>query len=166
MIGSILRHALIAGALLIPSEAIAGTYQFTVSGNASAIFSLDSSPIPTSNGADDFTITGVNGTFNGAPTTFDVVFYDSSLAGGFDISGLLSLAGDQLFTGTTSTPTFILGSFPLSTYGSSDNAYSLTISSTDGALPEPASWAMMLIGLAVIGAAWRRGANARAREAA
>lgn len=156
MIGSILRHALVAGALLISSPAIAGTYQFTLSGNATAAFSLDSSPNPTSNGLDDFTIAGVNGTFNGAPTTFDLVFYDTSESGGFDISGLLSLAGDQLFTGSTSSPTFIPGTYTLSTYGSTDNAFSLTISSSDIAVPEPGSWAMMLIGLAALGAAARR----------
>jgi hypothetical protein len=165
MIGIILRHALIAGALLIPSQAIAGTYQFTVSGNASATFSLDSSPTPSSNGVDDFTIAGVNGTFNGTPTTFDLLFYDSAEFGGFDISGLLSLAGDQLFTGSTNSPTFVLGTFPLSTYGSTDNAYSLTISSSDTAVPEPGSWAMMLFGLGALGLAVRRSSgSAKARE--
>ena len=156
MIGSILRHALVAGALLISSPAIAGTYQFTLSGNATAVFSLNSSPTPSSNGPDDFTITGVNGTFNGAPTTFDLLFYDTAESGGFDISGLLSLSGDQLFTGSTSSPSFILGTFPLSTYGSTDKAFSLTISSSDGAVPEPASWTMMLLGLAALGGAARR----------
>lgn len=167
MIGTILRHALIAGALLIPSQAIAGTYQFTVSGNASATFSLDSSPTPSSNGADDFTITGVNGTFNGAPTTFDLLFYDNAEFGGFDISGLLGLEGDQLFTGSTASPTFVLGTFPLSTYGSTDNAYTLTISSSDAAVPEPGSWAMMLFGLGALGVAARRSSgSAKARELA
>ena len=165
MIGSILRHALIAGALLISSPAIAGTYQFTVAGNASALFGLDSSPTPTSSGADDFTITGVNGTFNGSPTTFDLLFYDTAESGGFDISGLLSTAGDQLFTGSPSNPTFVLGTFTLSTYGSNDQAFTLTISSSDGAVPEPASWAMLLLGLAAIGTASRR-EQAKVRERA
>ena len=166
MIGSILRHALIAGALLISSPAIAGTYQFTVSGNASALFSLDSSPTPTSSGTDDFTITGVNGTFNGSATTFDLLFYDTTESGGFDISGLLSLAGDQLFTGSTSSPTFIPGTFTLSTYGSNDRAYTLTISSSDGAVPEPASWTMMLVGFAALGAIASRSRSAKTRESA
>ena len=166
MIGSIFRYALIAGALLIPSEALADTYQFTLSGNASALFGLDSSPTPTSNGADDFTIAGVNGTFNGSPATFDLLFYDSSESGGFDISGLLNTAGDQLFTGTTSNPTFILGTFTLSTYGSSDRAYTLTISSMDAAVPEPSSWAMMLLGFTALGVVARRNRSNKGREPA
>jgi PEP-CTERM motif-containing protein len=56
-------------------------------------------------------------------------------------------AGAALFTGPASAPTFKLGTFAL------DNS-TLTIS-TIGA-PEPASWALMILGFGAVGAALRR----------
>ena len=111
---------------LVPSAASAATYLFNLTGNGqTASFSLNSSPVPTASGTNDFTLGSVSGTYNGSPTLFTILFYDTSLSGGLDLNSggpLLSLAGPQLFTGTTANPTFILGNFVLSTYGSNDQA--------------------------------------------
>jgi hypothetical protein len=53
-----------------------------------------------------------------------------------------------LFTGPTSAPTFKLGTFEL------DSDSTLTISAIGA--PEPASWALMILGFGAVGAALRR----------
>jgi hypothetical protein len=164
MLQRLLRGALLALAFAaaLPSHAGAATYLFTISGNASATFSLGSSPTPTLSGSNGFEIDGVTGTYNGSPTTFDLLFFTSADDGGLDVNSagsgsLLSLSGPELFTGTTANPTFVLGTFPLSTFGSNDLLYSLTISEAPtGAVPEPGSWALLLLGFGAIGVAMRR----------
>ena len=101
----------------------------------------------------------VAGTYNGSPTTFDeLFFFVSSEDGGLQLNDqsvtLYDLAGSQLFTGTTSNPTFVPGNYLMSTFGSQDHLYSLSISSTG--VPEPATWAMMMLGLGAIGLALRQ----------
>lgn len=73
------------------------------------------------------------------------------------------LFGTQLFTGPTSAPVFTLGTFDLSSTPRNGGdpvqplTYRLTISDMPiGAVPEPAAWAMMLVGVGSIGAALRR----------
>jgi hypothetical protein len=72
------------------------------------------------------------------------------------------LFGTQLFTGPTTAPVFKLGTFDLSSTPRNGGdpvqplTYRITISDTAiGALPEPATWAMMLLGFGVVGAALR-----------
>jgi len=81
-------------------------------------------------------------------------FYDSANQGGFD-DDEGSYLGDALFTGDTAHPTFKLGTFALDNFGS---GASLTISSVGAVspVPEPATWAMMLIGVGAVGASARR----------
>jgi hypothetical protein len=102
-----------------------------------------------------FTISGVNGTLNGFNQSFDLSFYDPSIGGGFDLDPGLSLAGPQLYSGPSSSPTFLTGNFNLTNYPGQDGSYSLSISSVGGAVPEPATWAMMLLGFGFVGGAMR-----------
>ena len=92
----------------------------------------------------------------------DLTFYTTAQAGGFkihDYNGgdvdLLVTHGAQLFTGTTAQPTFKLGTFALSPSSGTDR-YTLTISNAVGAVPEPASWALMIGGFGLAGGALRR----------
>lgn len=82
-----------------------------------------------------------------------------------ELAGLqqFRLFGAQLFTGPTSAPVFTLGTFDLaSTPRNSPRdpiqplTYRVTISDSPiGAVPEPATWAMMLLGFGFVGGAMR-----------
>jgi hypothetical protein len=145
----------LAFAALFPlsSAANAAVYLFTLTGPNTASFSLNSSPIPNSTGVGSFTLLNVAGTFNGSATTFgSISFFDVPHDGGFGAGASLDLGGPQLFTGTLTNPTFTLGTFSLTDGGFVPN-YTLTI--TNAAVPEPATWAMMLLGFGAIGLSMR-----------
>ena len=74
--------------------------------------------------------------------------------------GLLVAVGPQRYTGAESAPTFQLGNFALTESRDGVGRYTLTISAVSAA-PEPATFALLLGGLVVGGAAVarRRGAE-------
>jgi hypothetical protein len=167
---SLLRRALLllafATSLPLASAANASVYLFNLTGPHTATFSLNGSPTPAATGTGFFTLQNVPGTSDGAATTFaQLSFFDAAHDGGYSLLG-----GPQLFTGTLASPTFTLGTFALSDDGFVSFKYNLSI--TDAAsVPEPATWAMMLLGFAGIGLALRRrtraaGAAKPARSAA
>ena len=91
----------------------------------------------------------------------DYSFYTSGAGGAFD-DGTADHAyfGAQLFTGTTAAPVFTPGTYNLyygSTTGTPDAV--LTISGPAGPVPEAASWAMMLLGLGMVGGVMRHRAR-------
>ena len=162
-----MREAMVAialAALLGSSGANAATYLFSLSGPNTASFSLDSSPTPDamSTFPQQFTLNDVTGTYNGAPTVFDLTFFGNAMFGGFAAAGTaLDLEGSALFTGLeyfgpgteVTPPVFKLGTFLLAGgCGGTcigDPLYTLSISDA-ASVPEPASWAMMLLGFAAI----------------
>lgn len=144
----------------ISSAANAAVYLFTISGPNTATFALDSSPVPSSTnpvGAGGyFTLTNILGSYNGLPTTFSQMqFYTSGqFDGGLFVNSTINLSGPQLFTGSLANPTFSLGTFTLSDGNPLHAPYLLSI--TAGAVPEPTTWATMLLGFAGIGWVSRR----------
>lgn len=158
----VLRNAVtvlaFATAVSLTSAADAAAYLFTLSGPNAAVFALDSSPTPAAAGNGYFTLANIAGTYNGSPATFaDLTFFSTgATSGGFLASSggsaLIDLEGAQLFSGTTASPTFTLGTFNLD-----DGFYhAYTLSITAAAVPEPASWLMMLLGFTTIALAIRR----------
>ncbi|HMJ06002.1 MAG TPA: PEPxxWA-CTERM sorting domain-containing protein [Chthoniobacterales bacterium] len=145
-----------AATLPLATAAHADVYVFDLSGPNTASFMLDSSPTPSSTTSSYFDLQNVAGTYNGSPATFaDIFFFTGSFDGGFAATGVnLNLVGTQLFTGTLTNPTFKLGTFALCDCSFGTPNYSLSI--TSGAVPEPATWAMMLIGFGAIGLTMRR----------
>lgn len=143
---------------LCAAPAIADPLAFSfnsISGPASNFsFTLDSSPTVASFNSTMFQSNGVNVIFGGTPKSDNISFYTVGNGGGLaDLmgNGQFNLFGAQLFTGSTNFPMFATGSFDLkSSAGAS--AGTLTIS----AVPEPATWAMMLIGFGAMGASLRR----------
>jgi PEP-CTERM motif len=138
-----------ATALPVASTANAAAYFFALSGANTATFTLDSSPTPNVTGAGYFTVQNVAGTYNGSPVTFaGISFFDALHDGGFS-AGSINLGGPQLFTGTLEDPMFTLGTFSLCdcTFGVSN----YTVSITGAAVPEAATWMMMLFGFGAIG---------------
>lgn len=145
-----------AGAALAvaASAASAETYTFTLTGDYSATWTLDSSVF-----SDDpydgqgFILWDIMGNFSGAVSpVVDLTFYHGDLGGGLQIDDfyegltLFVADGPQLYTGTEDNPTFTLGTFTLTEY-QGIGTYTLTVS----AVPEPASVAMLLAGLGIVG---------------
>lgn len=144
------------------ASAQADTYQFTLSGDYSASWQLTSSPLPDIAGdGQSFTLWDVAGSFPGATQALaDLTFYHADLGGGFEIDDfygdatLLITDGAQLYTGTEDSPTFTLGTFHLTEYQGTGN-YTLTVTNVS-AVPEPASVALLLGGLGLMGTAAAR----------
>jgi hypothetical protein len=85
-----------------------------------------------------------------------LAFFNSTLSGGFAAAPNLvddyyfSFASSQLFSGSTSSPTFLADTYVLFDYASKEEVGSLVISDVS-AVPEPSTWAMLLIGFVGIG---------------
>lgn len=157
-IGKAIAAAAVAGSLITASGAVATTLDFVYQENLGfftidASWSQPSSPaplsatplqftdVPVSNGVYAFGATGsppTTGTFS------DVDFYNAAFSGplgpgGFE-AGPVGDFGPQLYSGTETAPMFAPGTYSLANG-------TLTVTS----VPEPAAWALMLIGFGGIG---------------
>lgn len=157
-----------------PAMAASFDYNFsleTTGGDSyvgSGIFDADSSG--TSGDQTTWLITGASGTLDMNPGTADTMRYTitgaPTIAGSqyfvFDQSGLLSADFSLNTTGqpiavTGSISNGFFGAYGPETFGSA--TLSITARATDpvnGAVPEPATWGMMLVGFGAAGAALRR----------
>ena len=154
--------AAVAG-LAFAAPAMAVDLKFTIVGDYTASFVLPSSPSPdVAFDGSYFTIFDVPGFDDAAFGVADLDFYNQAIGGGIGIRDfyrnvdLLLTDGPQLYSGPESSPTFLLGSYALTDYFGSGDTYTLTISSLSATVPEPASWAMMIAGMGMAGAALRR----------
>jgi hypothetical protein len=122
-------------------------------------FSIASNPIVTAIPF-GFQVNDVTVTDDGvAQPDFTLTFYDTNSSGGFAIQSTnLIFDGDQLFSGTNDSPTFLLGTFKL-TNDVSTSKYKLVIKADPNAspVPEPSSVALLATGaFAFAGAArWK-----------
>lgn len=157
----ILSGAAVMAAMAWAGVASATPYEFTLTGDYSAQWTLDSEP---GAGAAQiglgFIVYDVPGTFPGASVpNANLYFWNENLFGGLLItsngSDLLSTNGPQLFTGTELEPVFKLGTFAL-TQNNGAGLYTLTVKDLSAPVPEPETYAMMLAGLGIVGFAARR----------
>jgi hypothetical protein len=149
-------------ALATAAPAYADPLKFVITGDYSATFFLDSNPTP-DDGADGlgFTLWDVEGFPDALLGVADLTFFNADIGGGLEIDDfyagtvLLVTDGGQLYSGSESAPSFLLGTFALTEYQGT-GTYSLTISSVSPGVPEPAAWGMLIGGFGLAGAAVRR----------
>jgi hypothetical protein len=165
-----MRHTLSAAAVLLSaglffsSPAAATVLLFDISGSFTSQFTLDTSRAP------DRTNNQLGGllrqiTYDNRPLQLNGVqrmgsiSFGDGLAARFQIFGaeiplFIQLNGDTLFSGPLSAPVFNTGRFLLRNpfFGQS---VTLDISRATGAVPEPASWAMLISGFGLAGIALR-----------
>jgi hypothetical protein len=165
---SMFLGATLAATALLPVAAQASLLSFVISGADNASFTLDSNPVPdglanVGHGAINPYFLNVIGTLNGGPVTFDqITFYEPADFGGLYAGPLFNLMGPQIFGNTNTAPSFAPGTFLLTELGTGA-IETLTISA---AVPEPSTWAMMLLGFAGIGFMTYRRKNKMALNAA
>jgi hypothetical protein len=159
-------------AAFVAAPAAANTYQFQLTGNATATFQLSGSPsgsFAASGGAaggifyNNVSVVFNNLTYNNVTVTF----YENP-EGGFSLynnanSSFLLITespynNDQVYN--SSTNQFIAGTYALDEYPENNTKdgpeYSLTISQISSSVPEPSTWAMMILGFGLAGYALRR----------
>ncbi|MDP9039015.1 MAG: PEP-CTERM sorting domain-containing protein [Acidobacteriota bacterium] len=150
--------AVVAGSAAIPAHAdvLQDLFTFNVNGTTgTGTATLASSPIPSSFVAGtSFTLSNVSTTFLGSTFTGDVTFYS---AGGLSGGGAAAqLTTPVLFSGPVSSPTFLLGNFPVS--GTLDlgngpltvtGVLAITRVNAAPSVPEPATFG--LVGTAALG---------------
>jgi hypothetical protein len=164
-----LRTGLAAMALGMTGSAQATLLNFNLARNDNSLYlswQLDSNPIPgPAYGGSfvGFVVYNVPTYLNGTLYSSAIDFSSFSTGGGLGSSLGLSPDGPQLYSGSESAPTILIGNYALS----DGTAWNLSISAanTSTAVPEPATWGMMLLGFGIIGGAMRRGRVVRPRLA-
>jgi hypothetical protein len=163
-----LRCAALAAVLMTAGIANAALLQFTVTGGYTATWQMDANPAP-DDGEDGlfFTVWDVPGFDDAVTGVADISFFSTDVGGGLEIydylgsNVLLSTDGPQLYTGSEDNPFFTLGTFALTEYQGTDT-YTLTIAEVGGpvvpptGVPEPATGALLIGGLALIGVLRKR----------
>ena len=161
---------LLVGASCVSSQASAALVLFTLTGHATASFTLDQSPTPTFVNPSAFTINNVAGSLQGAPASINLSFRDSGDFFALSSNVFLNFFGFgvPLFSGTNAFPDFNLGTYSfndnvvLADLTQSSGRSTLTITSVDGAVPEPSTLMTMLVGFGLLGGAMRYGRKANA----
>ena len=163
-----LRNIALTALLLSAGVANAALYQFTLTGNYNASWTLNSTLTPDDSfSGQGFFLYDVEGNFPGALfDVVDMVFYNASLDGGLEIDDfygettLVLTDGPQLYTGNEDLVTFLLGTFTLTDLNDG-SLFTLTV--TDASVvppttdvPEPASGALLIGGLGLLYASRKR----------
>jgi hypothetical protein len=142
------------------AQASAAPFLFELSGGKTASFAIDTDSTPmflnSSFIGDQVSYSNVAGTFGGAAGTATIGF-GTFLVAQLNILGtplgFTQYGGPDFFSIVGNKPIFNTGSYALNSITS--GAATLTISALP-AVPEPASWALMIAGFALVGSSMRR----------
>lgn len=155
-----------------PASATELLYDFSsTSGLDDFSFTLDSNPTPdVDGGGDGFAFLNYLVTTSAGAETGTLLFYGSIVDGGLrfeSTSTVYSLSGPQLYSGLTAAPTMLTGQFALSGSGFMGGAFgqvagTLSVTELSAAVPEPGTWAMMLLGFGAVGFSMRKARKAKA----
>lgn len=145
-----LAALILSGSMALSSTASAAPLLFNFTSGpfgSNFSFKVDSNPFPIPSSGGFTAAIFDNAGYNSSAKT--VIFYSSTSAGGFD-----NFLGPQLFSGSPSAPSLLTGVFALTRSGSG-SVGTLTVSAVAAAVPEPATWAMLLVGFGLVGGAAR-----------
>jgi hypothetical protein len=150
-------------ALTVSVPASAATYLFQLSGSRDATFTIDNSVTPDFQSSsfigNQVSYNNVAGSFGGIPGSATVGF-GTFLVATLNIlgtpQGFTQFAGPDLFTLANNVPVFNIGTFNLTSIGSGNSTLRISAAQAAAAVPEPASWMMLISGFGLIGATLRR----------
>lgn len=154
--------ACVAAATAVPASA--ATLFFELTGGRNVTFSLDSNPTPDSSQTflgEQAAFFNVAGTVNGVATTIDTISFGTGIFAPLSINapglGFTQFSGGgPLFSGPGNAPVFAPGTFQMTNAFFPEQNSTLVISEqVAAAVPEPSTWAMMLLGFGFIGGAMR-----------
>ena len=145
---------LAAGAAAVSSPAEAVTYSFTVSGGATGNGLIEATPFS----ATAATVTGISGFIDNVAITGLLrpgsPVNDNVLRFGDDVK--LTSAGISFMAGMRTDLFYNFGVNSYRVFQTSGPIRSINFTLQEGAVPEPAAWAMMLAGFLCVGATVRR----------
>ena len=162
-----------ASAVVTALPAAAAPILFDLTGSRTATFTIDTNTMPTTQTTSAFgtqiSYAVVPGTFNGTAGNATVGFATGNIFADLNITGtslgftqFVSPGGD-LFSLVNNRPVFNLGTFNLTSIVSGNSTLRI---SAAAAVPEPATWGMLLFGFGALGGILRYGkATARFRFA-
>jgi hypothetical protein len=159
-----LKHGLLAAVLLSAGAAQAALLQFNVTGDYSASWQMESDRIPEEYIGDvGVVMWEIAGNYAGSASGIaDIGFFNGGFGGGLSILDLASFEyllvadGPQIYSGTEVNPLFAPGTFVLTQYEGAGSYLLIVTEVAQAAVPEPATGALLLGGLALMAASRNR----------
>ena len=150
-----LGTTMLALVVALSSPASATLLQFDLTGSRQASFQIDTATIPdtfsSSVFGDQIQYASVPGVYGGVAETATIGFGTYLFAQlnvlAADL-GFTQFGGPDLFSGDPMHPTFNIGTFPLTSIVSGVSTLSI---SEIASVPETSTWAMMILGLSLVG---------------
>lgn len=158
--------AVLVAGMAAPAQAV--LLQYTVTGYTTASFQIDSQRPPDFvSDPEGFGYSPFTGIFNGVEHVVMFNFVAGWLGGGIEAvtaqnapvddptQYFFSMVGPQMFSGPLTSPTLLTGEWDTTDYFAPDRNYHVSVTVAGGAVPEPATWGMMILGLGAIAGALR-----------
>ncbi|QYE36882.1 PEPxxWA-CTERM sorting domain-containing protein [Polymorphobacter sp. PAMC 29334] len=155
-----LFRALVVGSALtsaVPALAVMGVH--VESGEPGFIsFDIAELPNPASFISGSYlTLNNVKGVFNGIAGKRTIDFFNNSLGGGFQVVGGPGITSQQIFIRDESAPLVLTGDYSAQDRATGAGAGLIIYENGEiAAVPEPATWALMIGGFGLVGMTVRR----------